>query len=98
MKLIEYIDGFLDEASDALKYAERYIDCKVSNTEHARNYYDMATDELKHAGYLREFAGEEVKKLRELCKEEDNCYLESWKCANSEYAEKVAKVKWILTL
>lgn len=96
MKLVDYCDGFLEEAEDAKKYAEKYIDGKARVSEHARRYYDMATDELKHAGYLHEFAGEEAERLQSVYNVEfPDC---RWEEANKKYAEICAKVKWMLTL
>ena len=98
-KIKDLADGIKEEVCDAKAYAEKYVEEKVNgNTSIATKYKEMANDELKHAGYLHEFVMAEINKIKSSGIQYPPSMEERWQAVHTEYVDKAAWVKQMLTL
>lgn len=80
----------------AEEYAEKYIELKVNNPQWAKLYHDMSNQELLHAQNFKEM-GESI------YAEMKNTYMpeeteEKWEHCMRKYADRVAKIKVMLSM
>lgn len=98
-RIKDLADHIKEEICGAKEYAEKYVDEKVhGNSSAATKYKEMANDELKHAGYLHEFVVIEIDKIKSSGIVYPPEMEENWKRVHSEYVDKAAWVKQMLTL
>lgn len=98
-RIKKFADHIKDEICDAKTYAESYVQAKVDgNSSIANKYKEMATDELKHAGYLHEIVVAEINKIKATGIQYPQNMEERWQVAHTEYVDKAAWVKQMLTL
>lgn len=95
-KINKYIDHIKDEVDRAEEYAEKYIELKVNNPQWAKLYHDMSNQELLHAQNFKEM-GESI------YAEMKNTYMpeeteEKWEHCMRKYADRVAKIKVMLSM
>lgn len=92
-------DHIKEEICDAKEYGEKYVEEKVNgNSSAATKFKEMANDELKHAGYLHEMVVAEINKIKSSGITYPSEMEERWAKVHSEYVDKAAWVKQILTL
>ena len=99
MKMIKNLIEQLDEEIESAKeYAEKYVEYKAKgNMPRANRYKEMATDELKHTNYIHEMAVQEIEELKKVYTA-PAAMQEKWDKSHTEYVEKVAWIKQMLTL
>lgn len=93
-----YIDNVKDELESAKDYAERSLEERVrGNINVANHYHEMAQDELKHASFLHELATKSADELSKVFTPPEEM-LESFRKAHTEYVEKAAWIKQMLSM
>lgn len=99
MRLIkDYVERIEEEVEDAKYYAEKYVEAKVKgDASKANRYKEMATDELKHSSYLHEWAINEISAISKVYTPPASMQ-ETWDKANTQYVERVAWVKQMLSM
>lgn len=99
MKMIKrYVDCLDEELEGAQKYAEKYVEVKANeNTKWSSKFKVMAEDELRHAMIIHELISEEIEKLNKVYTPSQDM-LDKWDEAHTEYVEKAAWIKQMLSL
>lgn len=94
----ELVDRIDEELADAKYYAEMYVEKKARlESEDASSYKKMANDELDHANRLHTMAVNTIKLVEKVYQAPESMQ-EAWRKAHTEYVEKVAWIKQMLTL
>lgn len=97
-KIKNYIKDIDSELCSAKEYAEKYIWYKATNdSQGANRFKEMATDELKHATYIHEKAIQDIETISTTFKP-TNEMKECWEKCHSEYVEKTAWIKQMLSM
>ena len=99
MKMIKKLVDCLDEELEgAQRYAEKYVEYKANdNSKWANRFKSMAEDELSHSMNMHELIVEEIEKLRKVYTPSQEM-LDKWDKAHTEYVDKAAWIKQMLTL
>lgn len=98
-KIKKYVEGIADELCSAKEYAEKYLWYKAkSNSTRANRYKDMAMQELEHANNLHDFAMEDISLLEKVYPEVPDDMMNTWEKSHSEFVEKTAWVKQMLSM
>lgn len=94
MKKVEEMNcKLMEEACDALKYAEMYIYYKNTHPEWARTYSQMANDEISHVDMLHTIFQEKIDKVSWM---PENA-TEAWESCVRQATEKIGMAKLILS-
>lgn len=97
-KIQKFVDAISEELEDAKDYAESYVEAKAKGeTGMANRYKEMASDELKHAMYLHEMAVAEIKEISKVYNPPADMQ-QKWDNSHTEYVEKAAWIKHMLTM